>query len=216
MLTENAVSLNANANMWRAVNDFWDYNGLSNLSDVFNAAGNWQAVTTLTAGHWADGDMLPLGYLGPRNEWHASGQTTFSEAEQVTIMSLWSIMPSPLMFGGNVQSLASDDWTLGLLTNEEVMAVNQDASGTHGKRILQQGGTEVWMRDLTGGRKAAALFNRGGQDAVVSVTFSQLGMTGTPAVRDLWNRTEVTDLTTSLSATVPSNGASMYILTPTE
>ena len=100
MLTANATNLNANANMWRMVNDFWDYNGLSTLADVFTAAGNWQAITSLTAGHWPDGDMLPLGYLGPRNEWHASGQTTFTKNEQVTIMSLWSIIPSPLIFGG--------------------------------------------------------------------------------------------------------------------
>jgi alpha-galactosidase len=215
MPTANAADLNANANMWRMVNDFWDYNGLSTLADVFTAAGNWQAITSLIAGHWPDGDMLPLGYLGPRNEWHASGQTTFSRNEQVTIMSLWSIIPSPLIFGGNVVSLASDSWTLALLTNEEVMAVNQDANGTHGKRIIQQGSTEVWTRDLSGGRKAVVLFNRGSQDATVSATFSQLGMTGTPAVRDLWNRADVAGMTTSLSVTVPYSGALMYTLSPT-
>jgi alpha-galactosidase len=214
MLTANAASLNANANIWRMVNDFWDYNGLSTLADVFTAAGNWQAITSLTAGHWPDGDMLPLGYLGPRNEWHASGQTTFSRNEQVTIMSLWSIIPSPLILGGNVVSLASDSWTLALLTNEEVMAVNQDASGTHGKRILQQGSTEVWTRDLSGGRKAVVLFNRGSQDATVSASFSQLGMTGTPAIRDLWSRADVAGMTTGLSVTVPYSSALMYTLSP--
>ena len=140
--------------------------------------------------------MLPLGYLGPRCEWHASGETTFTHNDQVTIMSLWSILPSPLIFGGNVQSLTTDattgPWTVALLTNEEVLAVNQDALGTHAKRIVQQGTTEVWARDLSGGRKAVALFNRGTQDATVSVTFAQLGVSGTPAVRDLWNRADVT------------------------
>ena len=212
--TSAATDLDANANLWRSVNDFWDYNGLSTLADVFTALGNWQAVTSLTAGHWADGDMLPLGYLGPRNEWHTSGQTTFSKNEQVTIMSLWGIAPSPLIFGGNVTSLASDGWTTALLTNEEVMAVNQDASGTHGKRVLAQGSTEVWTRDLSGGRKAVALFNRGTQDATVSATFSQLGVSGTPAVRDLWQRADVTGMTTGLSVTVPYSGALMYTLSP--
>ncbi len=214
MPTANAADLNSNANIWRMVNDFWDYNGLSTLPDVFTAAGNWQGITSLTAGHWPDGDMLPLGYLGPRNEWHASGQTTFTQNEQVTIMSLWSIIPSPLIFGGNVSSLASDAWTTALLTNEEVMGVNQDSSGTHGKRVLQQGTTEVWTRDMSGGKKAVALFNRGTQDATVSATFSQLGVAGTPTVRDLWHRADVTGMTTGLSVTVPYSGALMYTLTP--
>lgn len=214
MMTANAAHLNTNANMWRIVNDFWDYNGLSTLSDVFTTAGNWQTVSSLTAGHWPDGDMLPLGYLGPRNEWHASGQTTFSKNEQVTIMSLWSIMPSPLMFGGNVVSLGSDEWTRNLLSNEEVMAVNQDSSGTHGKRILQQGSTEVWIRELTGGRRAVALFNRGTEDATVSATFAQIGVAGTPTIRDLWHRADVSGMTTALSVNVPHKGALMYTLTP--
>ncbi len=214
--SSSASHLATNANMWRAVNDFWDYSALTDLPGVFTAASTWQDVTGLGAGHWPDLDMLPLGYLGPRNEWHASGQTTFSKNEQVTIMSLWGIMPSPLMFGGNVVSLSTDDWTTALLTNEEVMAVNQDPSGTHGKRIAQQGSTEVWTRDLSGGRKAVALFNRGTQDATVSASFSQLGMTGTPTVRDLWHRSDVTGITNSLSVTVPYSGALMYTLTPAE
>lgn len=212
MLTMWATDLGANANLWRIVNDFWDYNGLSTLADVFTSAGNWQGVTALTAGHWPDADMLPLGYLGPRNEWHASGQTTFTHNDQVTIMSLWGIMPSPLIFGGNPQSLSSDAWTLALLTNEELMAVNQDGGGTHAKRVVQQGTTEVWARDLSAGRKAVALFNRGTQDAMVSVSFSQLGVTGTPAVRDVWHRADVTGMTTGLSVNVPYSGALVYVL----
>jgi hypothetical protein len=214
MLTMWSADLGANANMWRIVNDFWDYNGLSTLADVFTAAGNWQGVTGLAAGHWPDGDMLPLGYLGPRNEWHASGQTTFTTNQQVTIMSLWSVMASPLVFGGNPQSLATDAFTTALLTNEELMAVNQDASGTHAKRVAQQGTTEVWARDLSGGRKAVALFNRGTQDAMVSATFSQLGVTGTPSVRDVWHRADVTGMTTGLSVNVPHDGALVYTLSP--
>ena len=172
----------------------------------------------LAPGHWPDADMLPLGYLGPRCEWHASGETTFTHNDQVTIMSLWSILPSPLIFGGNVQSLTTDattgPWTVALLTNEEVLAVNQDALGTHAKRIVQQGTTEVWARDLSGGRKAVALFNRGTQDATVAVTFAQLGISGTPAVRDLWNRADVTGMTTGISVNVPYSAALMYVLSP--
>jgi alpha-galactosidase len=217
-LPASVANLNANADMWRVVDDFWDYAAITNLAGVFTSAGVWQAAAGLATGHWPDADMLPLGYLGPRCEWHASGETTFTHNDQVTIMSLWSILPSPLIFGGNVQSLTTDTmtgpWTTALLTNEEVLAVNQDALGTHAKRIVVQGTTEVWARDLSGGRKAVALFNRGTQDATVAVTFAQLGITGTPAVRDLWNRADVSGMTTGLSVNVPYIAAMMYVLSP--
>ncbi|HEY4395726.1 MAG TPA: hypothetical protein VGP64_16765, partial [Polyangia bacterium] len=217
-LPSSVADLNADADMWRIVDDFWDFNAITNLPGVFTAAGTWQAASGLAQGHWPDTDMLPLGYLGPRCEWHASGETTFTHNDQVTILSLWSILPSPLIFGGNVQSLTSDTttgpWTVALLTNEEVLAVNQDALGTHAKRIAQQGTTEVWARDLSGGRKAVALFNRGTADATVSATFSQLGVSGTPAVRDLWNRANVSGMTTGISVNVPYGAAMMYVLSP--
>ena len=217
-LPSSVADLNADADMWRVVDDFWDFNAITNLPGVFTAAGTWQAASGLAQGHWPDTDMLPLGYLGPRCEWHASGETTFTHNDQVTIMSLWSILPSPLIFGGNVQSLTTDattgPWTLALLTNEEVLAVNQDALGTHAKRIAQQGTTEVWARDLSGGRKAVALFNRGTQDATIAVSFAQLGVSGTPTVRDLWNRADVTGMTVGISVNVPYGAALMYVLSP--
>jgi uncharacterized protein (TIGR03382 family) len=214
MQTRDAVNLNTDANMWRMVNDFWDTNGLSSLSDEFSAAGSWQGLSGLSAGHWPDADMLPLGYLGPRCPVHGSGPSGLSHNQQVTVMSLWGILPSPLIFGGNPTRLSGDTWSMALLTNEEVLAVNQDAAGTRAKRIVQQGTTEVWARDLTGGRKAVALFNRGTEDAGVSVTFAQLGVSGTPVVRDLWHRADLTGMTTSLSATVPHEGGLIYALTP--
>ncbi|HEY6477123.1 MAG TPA: putative Ig domain-containing protein [Polyangia bacterium] len=217
-LPSSVADLNADADMWRIVDDFWDYNAITDLPGVFTAAGTWQASSGLAAGHWPDTDMLPLGYLGPRCEWHASGETTFTHNDQVTIMSLWSILPSPLIFGGNLQSLTTDattgPWTTALLTNEEVLAVNQDALGAHAKRIIQQSSSEVWARDLSGGRKAVALFNRGTQDATISVSFAQLGVPGTPAVRDLWNRADVTGMATAISVSVPYGGAMMYVLSP--
>ncbi len=212
-LPNSSSHLNANANLWRVVNDFWDFNALTDLPGVFRAANTWQGVSGLSPGHWADLDMLPLGYLGPRNEWHTSGQTTFTRNEQVTIMSLWSILPSPLMYGGNPARLSSDAWTLALLANEEVMAVNQDVLGARGKRMAS-GGNEIWVRDLSGGRKAVAFFNRGTQDATMSATFAQIGVTGTPIVRDLWRRADVTGVTTGLSASVPGGAALLYTLSP--
>jgi alpha-galactosidase len=199
--------LNANANMWRTVNDFWDTNGLSNISDEFTAAYNWSVANGITPGHWPDADMLPLGTIGSR-------ACAFSHNQQVMVMTLWAIMPSPLIFGGQPTKLASDTWTLALLTNEEVLAVNQDALGSRGKRVAQKGNTEVWSKDLSGGRKAVALFNRGTDDATVSATFAQLGVSGTPAVRDLWHRMDVTGVASQISVNVPHESALIYTLTP--
>ncbi|MGC4088052.1 MAG: putative Ig domain-containing protein [Polyangiaceae bacterium] len=210
-LTNSVANLGQNANMWRAVNDFWDFNALTDLPGVFRAASSWQAITSVAKGRWPDLDMLPLGYLGPRNEWHASGQTTFTKNEQVTIMTLWSMFPSPLMYGGNPARLSSDAWTLALLTNEEVLAVNQDTLGARGKRTALTGG-EMWVRDLSSGRKAVAFFNRGTQDANMSATLAQLGVAGTPVVRDVWRRADVSGVTTTLSASVPGGAALLYTL----
>jgi MYXO-CTERM domain-containing protein len=218
-LPSSVSDLNADADMWRVVDDFWDYNAITDLPGVFRAAGTWQGASGLVQGHWPDTDMLPLGYLGPRCEWHASGETTFTHNDQVTILSLWSILPSPLIFGGNLQSLTTDvtsgPWTLALLSNEEALAVNQDSLGAHARRISQTSSAEVWARDLSGGRKAVALFNRSTQDATISVTFAQLGLTGAPgAVRDVWQRADVTGMTTGISANVPYGAAFLYTVSP--
>jgi MYXO-CTERM domain-containing protein len=203
--TRDVAVLNANANMWRQVNDFWDTNGLSTIGNEFDAAYSWSTTSGITPGHWPDADMLPLGTIGSR-------ACAFSHNEQVMVMSLWAIMPSPLIFGGMPTKLSTDSWTLALLTNEEVLAVNQDALGARGKRVVQQGTTEVWAKDMSGGRKAVALFNRGTQDATVSVTFAQLGVTGTPPVRDLWHRQDATGMTSGISVNVPHEAALMYTI----
>ena len=215
-LPNSASNLNTNANQWRIVNDFWDTGDgpLCDLNCAFTAIRTWAGVGGLTPGHWPDADMLPLGYLGPRKEWSGGNhQTNFTKNEQVTVMTLWTMLPSPLIFGGNPMRLSNDAWTLALLTNEEVLAVSQDGLGARGKRTAS-GSNEIWSRDLSGGRKAVAFINRGTSDATMSATFSSLGVTGTPAVRDLWHRADVTGMTTSLSVSVPGSAALIYTLTP--
>ena len=147
--TSAVSTLNANANMWRQVNDFWDQNGLSTMSDEFSEALSWSKTSGITPGHWPDADMLPLGTIGSR-------QCAFNHNQQVQVMTLWAIMPSPLIFGGQPTKLSGDTWTLALLNNEEVLAVNQDALGARGKQITASGSTRgmgegsVWRKE--GGR----------------------------------------------------------------
>jgi hypothetical protein len=217
MQTRDAASLNASANMWRMVNDFWDQNGLSSLNDEFDAANAWQATSGITPGHWPDADMLPLGYIGPRCPVHGAGPSALSHNLQVTVMTLWSILPSPLMFGGNVPALGTDatgPWTVALLTNEEMLAVVHDSLGARAKRVRKDGSTEVWARSLGGGRKAVALFNRGSREATITASFAELGVSGTQIVRDVWRRKDVGPATGSLSVIVPQQGALLFTLAP--
>jgi hypothetical protein len=214
MQTSDALSLEADANQWRMVNDFWDVNGLSTLSDVFNAAASWQAVTSLSPGHWPDADMLPLGYLGPRCPVHQSGLTALSHNQQVAVMTLWGILPSPLIFGGNEPMLSGDAWTTALLTNPEVVAVNQDALGKEATVFSQSGTQQTWTRDLSGGRKAVAFFNRGTQDATMSITLASIGMPSNSTVRDAWHRSEVSVTNGVPSISVPYQAAVLLVITP--
>ena len=113
------------------------------------------------------------------------------------------MLPSPLIFGGNVARLNNDAWTLALLTNEEVMGVSQDAMGARGVRKTITGG-ELWVRTLGGGKKAFAFFNRGTKDATMSATFTDLGVTGQQLVRDLWHRADVMAPNDTISVSVPT------------
>jgi alpha-galactosidase len=196
------------------VNDFWDVNGLSSLDQEFSAAFDWSTTNGITRGHWPDADMLPLGYLGPRCPAHASGPNGLSENQQYTVMSLWSILPSPLMFGGNPTHFDNDPWTVGLLSNEEVLAINQDAAGYRGRRISRQGNGEVWAKELHDGGVAVALFNRGTSDTTISVSFDQVGVSGTPLVRNLWTHENVSQATDGISVSVVAEGAHLYRITP--
>ena len=93
-----------------------------------------------------------------------------------------------------------------ILTNREVIAINQDPLGKQGQRLSQSGHTEIWVRELAGGAKAVALFNRGGDAAKVTVRWADAGIKGTPHARDLWSHQDVTVNGPDYSATVPSHG----------
>jgi len=150
-----AAHVETHANMWRISGDFWD--NWDALNHTFDLLAAWQGH--VGPGRWADADMIPLGHIGKRSV-DGNRMTRFSKDEQVTMMSLWALAPSPLMLGMNMPE--NDDWTLSLLTNDEVLAVNQDPLGKQGIRISRTKEIEVWAKDLSGGAKAVGFFNRGG------------------------------------------------------
>jgi hypothetical protein len=140
-----------NANMWRISGDFWD--NWSALKEQFDRCDKWTAYRA--PGHWPDADMLPLGAVRQPGGW-----TAFSEDEQYTVMTLWSISQSPLMFGGHLPK--NDGFTLALITNPEVLEVNQKSSS--GRQLYRKDDLVAWVADAPGGKdKYLAVFNAASQ-----------------------------------------------------
>lgn len=188
------------AQMWRISDDFWDEWPL--LEAQFTRLENWNPHRR--SGGWPDADMLPLGRLalGKRD-------TKFTPAEQRTLMTLWSIARSPLIMGGDLRHL--DAQTLALLTNPEVIAVNQ--ASTDNQPHFVADGMRVWTaRHANGADRYLALFNMTDKKQEIGVDFRWLGIT-TVRVRDLWERKDLGKATTRFAATLPPHGSGLYRLT---
>jgi alpha-galactosidase len=175
-------------NLWRTTEDIRD------AWDSMETIGFAQSehVPYARPGHWNDPDMLEIGNGG------------MTDTEYRTHMSLWSILAAPLLAGNDLRNMPSS--IRDILTNREVIAINQDPLGKQGQRLSQSGHTEIWVRELAGGAKAVALFNRGGDAAKVTVRWADAGIKGTPHARDLWSHQDVTVNGPDYSATVPSHG----------
>jgi len=176
--------LRENANMWRISDDFWDDWRL--LRQNFILMSIWSSVGH--PGAWPDADMLPLGRIGIRAERGEARTSHFTRDEQRTLMSLWSIAQSPLMFGGDLPS--NDEFTESLITNDEVLAVNQ--AGAHGGAFAEGGDSVIWAADAPGGGKFFAVFNVGDHAPIdIHVDWQSLGMPPDCTLRDLWQRADM-------------------------
>ncbi len=128
-----------------------------------------------------------------------------TEDEYRTHMSLWAILAAPLIAGNDLSQMTP--YTVEILTNREVIAVDQDPLGRQGVRIAQEGPFEVWMKPLADGSKIVGLFNRQGQQtARMAVEFSQIGLHGEVGVRDLWLKKDLGTFKDTFSAYVPAHG----------
>ena len=182
------------AQMWRISDDFWDEWKL--LEAQFTRFESWNAFRR--PGAWPDGDMLPLGRL-------ALGQrdTKFTPDEQRTLMTLWGIARSPLIMGGDLRYL--DAPTLALLTNPEVIAVNQKSKDNQPHFYADD--TRIWTaRPETGAGFYLALFNTSDKPKTVSFPLKALGLK-TVEVRDLWARADIGQATGWVKADLPPHGA---------
>jgi alpha-galactosidase len=185
-------------NFWRTTGDLTDV--WSNMAAVgFRQAGRekWSKP-----GHWTDPDMLVIGKVGWGPNIH---DTRLTPNEQITHITLWTIQAAPLLIGADMAQF--DKFTTDLMTNHEVLEVNQDVLGRGGSRVWQQDRLEVWVKPLADGTRAVALFNRGLQATDVIARWSDIGVTGRQPVRDLWQQRDIGTFSDQFSARVLAHGA---------
>ncbi|GER38410.1 alpha-galactosidase [Striga asiatica] len=185
-------------NSWRTTEDIKDsWDSMTYLADL-----NDKWASYAGPGGWNDPDMLEVGNGG------------MSAKEYRSHFSIWALMKAPLIIGCDIRSM--DNVTLALLSNEEVIAVNQDKLGIQGKKIKKDGDLEVWGGPLSGNRVAIVLWNRGSTKAKITAHWSDVGLSSTTLVdaRDLWKRLTHTSVKEHISASLDPHDCKMYILTP--
>jgi hypothetical protein len=171
------------ATMWRISDDFWDNWKL--LRAQFDYMREWAAEIGKN-NTWPDADMLPLGKLRVTDQEHKGTPTKFTQDEQRTVMTLWSIFRSPLILGGDMPS--NDEFTLSLLTNPEVLAVNQHSSGN--RESYRKSNFIAWVADVPESKKKyLAVFNVGERQQTLTTTWEEVGVARHQVeLRDLWAR----------------------------
>jgi alpha-galactosidase len=208
------------ANMWRISDDEWDVWSTSNekkwpqgVKDQFPRLAAWAKYAK--PGTWPDADMLAIGELRPAPGWDKPRYTRLSEDERKTLITLWAMSRSPLIVGANLTLL--DETTLKLLTNKDVIAIDQTATKSEEdlKMLNKNYGTDAvsWRAELPDGRVALAFFNLGEKLIKESYHDGDLGnpQPFTRSVRDVWAQKEL-GVQSSLSMTVPPHGCVLYLL----
>jgi hypothetical protein len=200
---DHATHVQANANMWRTVGDFWDdWKQLEEHFEVFDRWNRWRAT-----GAWPDGDMLPLGHIGIRAERGNPRMANFTKDEQYTLMSLWCIFRSPLMFGGHLPD--NDAFTLSLLTNQRVLEVLNQS--TNNRPVFNEKDKAAWVADPVGTKgKYVALFNKSTEAGPVSIDLAGLGIKGKYQVTDLWTGNTVEGTELKFAPSINGHGAGLY------
>lgn len=192
------------AQSWRTTNDITDtWASVKNI-----ALAQDKAAAYAKPGNWNDPDMLVVGVVG----WGNPHQSRLKPDEQYLHISLWSIFSAPLLIGCDLEKL--DDFTLNLLTNDEVIAVNQDALGKQGICVQTIGELRIYVKDLEDGGKAVAFANFGREKAKLPYRdFKKLGISGKQTVRDIWRQKDISTINTSaqsLPLDIPAHGVAYY------
>ncbi|MEI6139279.1 MAG: glycoside hydrolase family 27 protein [Mariniphaga sp.] len=202
----NSGHIKDHANQWRIIDDFWD--NWKQLSEEFEVCNRWSPF--IGNGHFPDADMLPLGHIGIRAERGNDRMCAFTKDEQITMMSLFAIFRSPLMFGGNLPD--NDEFTLSLITNKAVLKVNQHSSNNH--QLFNRNKLIAWVADVPNtSDKYLAVFNTTDKDLneqPITVSLDQLGFKGTCLVKDLWTSKTVGKFTGEFAPVIRKHASGLY------
>ncbi len=206
MKTDYADHLKQHCELYRISGDFWDR--WEDLRNQFDNCRTWAAYSE--PGCWADADMLPLGRIGIRAERGIDRQSLLTHDEQITLMTLWAITRSPLMFGGDLPS--NDAFTLSLLTNDEVLKVHQTSHENERWRSGRNKDHITWVaKSMNSDDLYVALFNIGESPLPIETHPSTLF---TYTVRDLWAQTDFEFVGYNLKLKMPPHSAKLFRLKP--
>lgn len=212
------------ANMWRTsgdISDAWDGAHVFLpmwsycISEVAFSEDRWAPFSG--PGHWNDPDVMPVGVLGA-NE---SRPCRLTPDEQYSLVSMWCMLSAPLLIGGDPEKL--DAFTLNLLTNDEVLAINQDALGVQATKVAADGPVDLYKKPLEDGAVVLGLFNRDSAAHTAKFNkFFDIGLGGQHHVRDLWRQKDLADVHAefdgpgSFVANLPAHGVLLVKLTRAE
>lgn len=202
----------ADAPRWVQYSDCWRTTGdirdtWKSISSIGFSQQKWAPFCG--PGHWPDADMLVVGLVGWGPKLH---YTKLTADEQYTHMSLWAMLASPLLIGCDLARI--DPFTLSLLTNDEVIEVNQDPLGMHAVPIWEEGEQVIYVKHLEDGAMAVGLFNKALEPAQMTCSLKQLGMRGTQTVRDLWRQKDIDQIADKYKTTVPPHGVVLIKIYP--
>lgn len=193
------------ANLWRTTGDIQDHWG--SVSGIGFSQERWQKH--MRPGHWNDPDILQIGKLGKPNQPNTTFvQTQLTPDEQYTHVTLWCLLSAPLIISCDLEHI--DSFTMGLLTNDEVIAVDQDPAARPARKAWHRGDFQVWTKELSDGSVAAGFFNTGKEKGVVKVNLRELGLSGAYEARDLWKRADQGTVKGDMAVELNSHGAAMF------
>ncbi len=186
--------------LWRTTGDIWD-----DWDRMYQIGfGQTEAAPFAGPGHWNDPDMLVVGKVGWGPNLH---QTRLTPDEQYSHVSLWALLSAPLLLGNDLEQL--DDFTLNLITNDEVIAIDQDPLGNQAVPVIKKGAVEVWKKKLADGNMAVGIFNTGKQTVTYTLNLKSLGVKKAVIVRDLWRQEDLGTFNNTFNTITPAHGVTL-------
>jgi hypothetical protein len=184
-------------NSWRTTGDITDtWESLSSIGFTQNKLYHYAMP-----GHWNDPDMLIAGQVGWGEDLRS---TRLTPDEQYTHISLWCLLSAPLLIGCDISKM--DDFTLNLLTNDEVLAIDQDPLGKQARQKIKKNNYQVWVKKLEDSSYAVGIFNLAKNYQVITVNWKDAGLKSNCRARDLWQQKDLGSFKTSFTAKIPPHG----------